>query len=320
MALEAAACGTPVVASAVGGLTTLVDHGHTASWSTTPTRAAYAAAVRRVFDEPLAAERLSHRLGAAGPPLHLARRGRARWWSCTTSWPRAASSSAAERAAPRPRADAVPIVDLPDEEEMAAAVACIDAWAERELAAGGFLVAAERQEVTDRTASYRWYLRFKGEEKDFITVWLTLKQRTLHHEAQFMPAPETNQAEVYAYLLRRNAHLFGMCVRPRARGRRLPGGPGAGAPGRRRRARPHRRARRSLYTDEHFPTAMTHGPPLDLPPPPPALLSAPAAVSGPGPRSVSSRGCRACSSSAAGRWAAPSWAGCCARAGPASAT
>ena len=93
---------------------------------------------------------------------------------------------------------------------MAAAVARVDAWAERELARGGFLVAAERQEVTDRTASYRWYLRFRGDEKDFITVWLTLKQRTLHHEAQFMPAPETNHADVYAYLLRRNAHLFGM--------------------------------------------------------------------------------------------------------------
>src|SRR4029453_3772337 len=29
VALEAAACGTPVVAAAVGGLLTLVDHGHT---------------------------------------------------------------------------------------------------------------------------------------------------------------------------------------------------------------------------------------------------------------------------------------------------
>ena len=71
-------------------------------------------------------------------------------------------------------------------------------------------MAAERQEVTDRTASYRWYLRFVGEEKDFITVWFTLRQRTLAHEAQFMPAPDANQAEVYAYLLRRNAQLFGM--------------------------------------------------------------------------------------------------------------
>ena len=104
----------------------------------------------------------------------------------------------------------MPIVDLPDDEEMAAAVATIDAWAARELEADGPLVAAERQEVTDRTASFQWYLRFKGDEKDFITVWLTLKQRTLWHEAQFMPAPEEHKEKVFAYLLRRNSQLFGM--------------------------------------------------------------------------------------------------------------
>jgi len=108
----------------------------------------------------------------------------------------------------------MPIVDLPDDEEMATAVARIDAWAARELAAEGPLVAAERQEVTDRTASFQWYLRFKGEEKDFITVWLTLKQRTLWHEAQFMPAPEEHKEEVFAYLLRRNMALFGMAFEP----------------------------------------------------------------------------------------------------------
>jgi D-inositol-3-phosphate glycosyltransferase len=59
VALEAAACGTPVVASAVGGLTTLVDHGHTGYLVDDPDPVAYAAAVRAVFDEPLAAERLS---------------------------------------------------------------------------------------------------------------------------------------------------------------------------------------------------------------------------------------------------------------------
>ena len=59
VALEAAACGTPVVASAVGGLTTLVDHGHTGFLVDEPDPVAYAAAVRRVFDAPLAAERLS---------------------------------------------------------------------------------------------------------------------------------------------------------------------------------------------------------------------------------------------------------------------
>jgi len=59
VALEAAACGTPVVASAVGGLTTLVDHGSTGFLVEDPDPRAYAAAVRRVFEEPLAAERLS---------------------------------------------------------------------------------------------------------------------------------------------------------------------------------------------------------------------------------------------------------------------
>jgi len=59
VALEAAACGTPVVASAVGGLTTLVDHGVTGLLVDEPEPAAYAAAVRSVFEEPLAAERLS---------------------------------------------------------------------------------------------------------------------------------------------------------------------------------------------------------------------------------------------------------------------
>ena len=59
VALEAAACGTPVVASAVGGLTTLVDHGHTGFLVDEANPGAYADAVRSIFDEPLAAERLS---------------------------------------------------------------------------------------------------------------------------------------------------------------------------------------------------------------------------------------------------------------------
>jgi len=59
VALEAAACGTPVVASAVGGLTTLVDHGRTGFLVDEPDPAAYAGCVRRIVEEPLLAERLS---------------------------------------------------------------------------------------------------------------------------------------------------------------------------------------------------------------------------------------------------------------------
>ena len=120
-------------------------------------------------------------------------------------------------------------------------------------------MAAERQEVTDRTASHRWYLRFAGEEKDVITVWLTLRQRTLHHEAQFMPAPtEANVAEVLTYLMRRNADLYGMafCLGPEDAvylvGR---------VPARLVDDDELDRIAGSsiLYVDDHFPTAMTLG-------------------------------------------------------------
>ena len=49
----------------------------------------------------------------------------------------------------------------------------------------------------------------RGEEKDFITVWLTLGQRTLRYETYVMPAPEENAATVYENLLRRNERLVG---------------------------------------------------------------------------------------------------------------
>jgi len=104
----------------------------------------------------------------------------------------------------------MPVIELSEPEERAAVVALIDAWTERELAGDGALLAVERIEVTDRTATHRWLLRFAGEEKDVITLWLTYHQRTLHYETQLMPAPEDNVAEVLTYLLRRNAHLIQM--------------------------------------------------------------------------------------------------------------
>lgn len=58
VALEAAACGTPVVASAVGGLTTLVDHGRTGFLVEDADPADFVRAVRRLVDDPLLAERM----------------------------------------------------------------------------------------------------------------------------------------------------------------------------------------------------------------------------------------------------------------------
>jgi D-inositol-3-phosphate glycosyltransferase len=59
VALEAAACGTPVVAAAVGGLTTLVEHGRTGYLVEPSTPTAFADAASAILADPLLAERLA---------------------------------------------------------------------------------------------------------------------------------------------------------------------------------------------------------------------------------------------------------------------
>jgi Putative bacterial sensory transduction regulator len=89
--------------------------------------------------------------------------------------------------------------------ELDALEAHIDGWLARQLSENPILVAVDRGEPGER----RWYVRLRGEEKDFTTVWFTLGQRTLQYETYVMPAPEENHAEFYEHLLRRNAKLVG---------------------------------------------------------------------------------------------------------------
>jgi len=58
VALEAAACGAPVVAAAVGGLRTLVDHGRTGLLVDSREPAEFAAATARILDQPALAASL----------------------------------------------------------------------------------------------------------------------------------------------------------------------------------------------------------------------------------------------------------------------
>jgi hypothetical protein len=81
----------------------------------------------------------------------------------------------------------------------------IEHWAARELAENPVVLAVDRDPEVDR-----WYVRLQGEDRDFITIWLTLGQRTLRYETYFMPAPETNVESLYEYLLRLNVRLYGM--------------------------------------------------------------------------------------------------------------
>ncbi len=88
----------------------------------------------------------------------------------------------------------------------------LDEWTDRAVdSTGGLVSAAGRQDGGDAvTGAPCWFVRMRGDEKDVITVWFTLRQRTLFHEAQLMPAPEEDIRGTWEYLLRRNAELLGM--------------------------------------------------------------------------------------------------------------
>ena len=81
----------------------------------------------------------------------------------------------------------------------------IDGWLAA-IAAGWLPVEAIERAIGDER---RWYVRLRGEDKDFTTVWLTLGQRTLRYETYVMPAPEENDGALYEHLLRRNERLVG---------------------------------------------------------------------------------------------------------------
>lgn len=92
-----------------------------------------------------------------------------------------------------------------DEADLARVATLIDRWASRELAGNPLLEAVEHDPVDQR-----WLVRLAGEDKEHITVWLTLRERTLHHECHVMPAPEENHRDVYEHALRANQRLYGM--------------------------------------------------------------------------------------------------------------
>ena len=86
----------------------------------------------------------------------------------------------------------------------------IDGWLD-EFADDNPLIAAVDRGTSDDTTfgEPRWYVRMVGEEKDFITVWLTLGQRMLRYETYVMPAPEENAVSVMEFVLRRNDRIVG---------------------------------------------------------------------------------------------------------------
>jgi hypothetical protein len=83
--------------------------------------------------------------------------------------------------------------------------ATVSAWAKEWHASA--LLGVEHQALADDRGHFHWLIRLKGDEKDVITLWLSLRQRTVHVETEVTPAPEENRETLYRYLLTKNAEL-----------------------------------------------------------------------------------------------------------------
>lgn len=97
------------------------------------------------------------------------------------------------------------VSDLFDDAAIARVERQIDEWLGRIRASYTNIEAVDRAEGDE----IRWFVRMRGEEKDFTTIWLTLGQRTLRYETYVMPAPEQNAELLYETILRRNEKLVG---------------------------------------------------------------------------------------------------------------
>ena len=98
------------------------------------------------------------------------------------------------------------MTDAYDAEQLADLDERIDGWLAELADEHDHIIAVDR---SNDDGSVRWYVRMRGDDKEFTTVWLTLGQRTLRYETYVMPAPEENDAELYEHLLRRNDALVG---------------------------------------------------------------------------------------------------------------
>ena len=95
--------------------------------------------------------------------------------------------------------------DAATRQELAALEQAIDEWFAKQIEELPILLDVSRDEEIPR----RWYARLEGEERDVITVWLTLGQRTPKYETYFLPSPEVNREQLFELLLRRNYDLVG---------------------------------------------------------------------------------------------------------------
>jgi hypothetical protein len=94
-----------------------------------------------------------------------------------------------------------------DSATLDALAAMIDGWADAQCEENPSVLGIERE---NDNGVRRWLVRLSGEEKQYISVWFALRQRSLAVEAYFMPGPEENVEDLFTYLLRLNGRLAGL--------------------------------------------------------------------------------------------------------------
>jgi hypothetical protein len=104
--------------------------------------------------------------------------------------------------------DCSAMTEVFDDNSLAAIELAIDEWLAQARVTNPAIEAIDRGEPSD--PARRWFVRMRGEEKEFTTIWLVLGQRTLQYETYVMPAPEENAEELFDHLLRRNDKLVGV--------------------------------------------------------------------------------------------------------------
>lgn len=97
------------------------------------------------------------------------------------------------------------MTDIFDPTQLEHLVTQVDEWLAELAAAHDHILAVDRT----NDGGVRWYVRMRGDDKEFTTVWLSVGQRMLRYETYVMPAPEENERELYEHLLRRNDALVG---------------------------------------------------------------------------------------------------------------
>ena len=71
----------------------------------------------------------------------------------------------------------------------------------------GTLLGVEHRDEPDAAGHHHWLIRLRGVERDVVTLWLSLRQRTVHLECELAPAPGERLEEVYRFCLARNRGL-----------------------------------------------------------------------------------------------------------------